>query len=108
MSLSIVGPNIPNLPWQPRAADTDLAWRYDRSPVIGRRPLPRVTGMCSRAPRVDPSRAARITPIEVVPSVTWGNGSHAPRSANKQEPATSVRGISRAPGARFLTFLVFP
>ncbi len=41
MKLKIVGKPLPNIPWQPRAAgDSDLLWRYDQNPVIGRRPLP--------------------------------------------------------------------
>jgi beta-1,4-mannooligosaccharide/beta-1,4-mannosyl-N-acetylglucosamine phosphorylase len=50
MQLKIVGSPVPNLPWQPRpAGDADLVWRYDRNPVIGRRPLPRVTGIYNSA-----------------------------------------------------------
>jgi beta-1,4-mannooligosaccharide/beta-1,4-mannosyl-N-acetylglucosamine phosphorylase len=47
---TIVGSAVPNLPWQPRpAGNDDLVWRYDRNPVIGRRPLPRVTGIYNSA-----------------------------------------------------------
>ncbi len=50
MKLSIQGPPIPNLPWQDRpVGNDDLVWRYDRNPVIGRRPLPRVTGIYNSA-----------------------------------------------------------
>ena len=50
MKLSIVGPAIPNLPWQPRpAGNQDVVWRFDGNPVIGRRPLPRVTGIYNSA-----------------------------------------------------------
>ncbi|MDR2673531.1 MAG: glycoside hydrolase family 130 protein [Opitutaceae bacterium] len=41
---------LPNIPWQPRpAGNGDLVWRYDANPVIGRRPLPRVTGIYNSA-----------------------------------------------------------
>ena len=50
MKLSIVGHAIPNIPWQPRATgNTDLLWRYDGNPVVGRRPLPHVTGIYNSA-----------------------------------------------------------
>lgn len=50
MKLKIVGSAIPNIPWQPRpAGNPDVVWRYDRNPVIGRRPLPRVTGIYNSA-----------------------------------------------------------
>jgi beta-1,4-mannooligosaccharide/beta-1,4-mannosyl-N-acetylglucosamine phosphorylase len=41
---------LPGIPWQPRpAGNSDLMWRYDANPVIGRRPLPRVTGIYNSA-----------------------------------------------------------
>lgn len=50
MSLKIIGPEIPNLPWHPApAGTTDLAWRYHGNPVIGRRPIPGVTGIYNSA-----------------------------------------------------------
>ena len=50
MKLSITGPAIPNIPWQPKPAGmSDVVWRYDANPVIGRRPLPRVTGIFNSA-----------------------------------------------------------
>ena len=50
MKLTIVGPAIPNIPWQPKpAGNPDIVWRYDANPVIGRRPLPRVTGIYNSA-----------------------------------------------------------
>jgi beta-1,4-mannooligosaccharide/beta-1,4-mannosyl-N-acetylglucosamine phosphorylase len=50
MKLAITGPAIPNLPWQPKpAGNPDVVWRYDANPVIGRRPLPRVTGIFNSA-----------------------------------------------------------
>ena len=50
MKLTIVGPAIPNIPWQPKpAGNQDVVWRYDANPVIGRRPLPRVTGIYNSA-----------------------------------------------------------
>ncbi len=50
MKLKIHGPAIPNVPWQPKpAGNPDLVWRYDGNPVIGRRPLPRVTGIYNSA-----------------------------------------------------------
>lgn len=48
--LVIHAPAVPNIPWQPRPAGcSDLLWRYDANPVIGRRPLPRVTGIYNSA-----------------------------------------------------------
>jgi len=48
--LTIHGDPVPNIPWQPRpAGNEDLVWRFDRNPVIGRRPLPRVTGIYNSA-----------------------------------------------------------
>jgi beta-1,4-mannooligosaccharide/beta-1,4-mannosyl-N-acetylglucosamine phosphorylase len=42
--------SLPGIPWQPRPAGcSDLMWRYDANPVIGRRPLPRVTGIYNSA-----------------------------------------------------------
>jgi beta-1,4-mannooligosaccharide/beta-1,4-mannosyl-N-acetylglucosamine phosphorylase len=50
MKLAITGPAIPNIPWQPKpAGNPDVVWRYDANPVIGRRPLPRVTGIFNSA-----------------------------------------------------------
>jgi len=50
MKLSIVGSPLPNIPWQEKpAGNSDLMWRYDGNPVIGRRPLPRVTGIYNSA-----------------------------------------------------------
>ena len=64
MKLKIVGKPLPNIPWQPRAAgNSDLLWRYDQNPVIGRRPLPHVTGIYNSA--VVPSSAPRIAPTTI-------------------------------------------
>ena len=50
MKLTITGPAIPNIPWQPKpAGNPDVVWRYDGNPVIGRRPLPRITGIFNSA-----------------------------------------------------------
>ncbi|HUG11042.1 MAG TPA: glycoside hydrolase family 130 protein [Opitutaceae bacterium] len=50
MKLSIIGSPLPNIPWQPRpAGNQDMLWRYTGNPVIGRRPLPRVTGIYNSA-----------------------------------------------------------
>lgn len=50
MKLKIVGPALPNIPWQEKpAGNTDLVWRYDANPIIGRRPLPGVTGIYNSA-----------------------------------------------------------
>ena len=50
MKLTITGPAIPNIPWQPKPAGMDdIVWRYSANPVIGRRPLPRVTGIYNSA-----------------------------------------------------------
>ena len=40
-NVKIIGPNVPNMPWQDRPADsrTDLpVWRYSENPIIGRNP----------------------------------------------------------------------
>jgi beta-1,4-mannooligosaccharide/beta-1,4-mannosyl-N-acetylglucosamine phosphorylase len=50
MTLRIFAPPLSNIPWEDRAAgDSDLLWRYSGNPVIGRRPLPRVTGIYNSA-----------------------------------------------------------
>lgn len=50
MKLKIVGPKLPNIPWEEKpAGNPDLAWRYSANPVVGRRPLPRVTGIYNSA-----------------------------------------------------------
>jgi len=50
MKFQILGPSLPNIPWQSKpAGNQDLVWRYDGNPVIGRRPLPRVTGIYNSA-----------------------------------------------------------
>jgi beta-1,4-mannooligosaccharide/beta-1,4-mannosyl-N-acetylglucosamine phosphorylase len=50
MKLKIHGSPLPNIPWQPRPkGNTDLLWRYSKNPVIGRRPLPHVTGIYNSA-----------------------------------------------------------
>jgi beta-1,4-mannooligosaccharide/beta-1,4-mannosyl-N-acetylglucosamine phosphorylase len=50
MSIKILAPALPNIPWQDRPADNqDLLWRFSNNPVIGRRPLPRVTGIYNSA-----------------------------------------------------------
>lgn len=48
--LRIIGEAIPNLPWQDKpAGNPDVVWRFDANPVIGRRPLPDVTGIYNSA-----------------------------------------------------------
>lgn len=40
-NVKIIGPNVPNMPWQDRPAQTcaDLpVWRYSENPIIGRNP----------------------------------------------------------------------
>ena len=50
MKLRIEGAPLPNIPWQPKpAGNPDVMWRYDGNPVVGRRPLPRVTGIYNSA-----------------------------------------------------------
>jgi beta-1,4-mannooligosaccharide/beta-1,4-mannosyl-N-acetylglucosamine phosphorylase len=50
MKTKIVASPLPNIPWQDRAAgNADLLWRYSENPVIGRRPLPHVTGIYNSA-----------------------------------------------------------
>ncbi len=50
MSIKILAPALPNIPWQDRPADCpDLLWRFTGNPVIGRRPLPHVTGIYNSA-----------------------------------------------------------
>ena len=50
MKLKIIGSALPNIPWQPRpAGNSDTVWRYSGNPVVGRSPLPRVTGIYNSA-----------------------------------------------------------
>jgi beta-1,4-mannooligosaccharide/beta-1,4-mannosyl-N-acetylglucosamine phosphorylase len=50
MKLKIHASALPNIPWQPRPkGNTDLLWRYSKNPVVGRRPLPHVTGIYNSA-----------------------------------------------------------
>ena len=50
MKLKIVGPALPNIPWEAKpAGNPDTVWRYSANPVVGRRPLPRVTGIYNSA-----------------------------------------------------------
>jgi beta-1,4-mannooligosaccharide/beta-1,4-mannosyl-N-acetylglucosamine phosphorylase len=50
MKLKIYGSALPNIPWEPkREGNPDTAWRYSLNPVVGRRPLPRVTGIYNSA-----------------------------------------------------------
>jgi beta-1,4-mannooligosaccharide/beta-1,4-mannosyl-N-acetylglucosamine phosphorylase len=50
MKLKLIGAPLPQVPWQPRPpGNSDLVWRYDGNPVIGRRPLPGVTGIYNSA-----------------------------------------------------------
>jgi len=49
-NITIVADPIPNLPWQPKPKDCpDVVWRYDKNPVIDRRPLPQATGIYNSA-----------------------------------------------------------
>lgn len=46
----VVGAAIPNLPWEAKpAGNPDVVWRFSGNPVIGRRPLPDVTGIYNSA-----------------------------------------------------------
>lgn len=39
--VKIVGESLPSLPWQDRpAGSTEILWRYDANPIIGRHPIP--------------------------------------------------------------------
>jgi beta-1,4-mannooligosaccharide/beta-1,4-mannosyl-N-acetylglucosamine phosphorylase len=38
---TIIGPDLPNIPWQDKPADSfDVVWRYTENPVIPRNPIP--------------------------------------------------------------------
>jgi beta-1,4-mannooligosaccharide/beta-1,4-mannosyl-N-acetylglucosamine phosphorylase len=38
---TIVGPSLPNIPWEDRPAGcSDVVWRYSRNPIIGWNPIP--------------------------------------------------------------------
>ena len=44
-NVKIIGPNVPNMPWQERPADNQTGlplWRYNENPIIGRNPAPGV------------------------------------------------------------------
>ena len=46
----VVAPALPNIPWEDRPPGSeDLLWRYSKNPVVGRRPMPRVTGIYNSA-----------------------------------------------------------
>jgi len=50
MSLTIHSDSIPNIPWQPKPPGCpDIVWRYDKNPLIDRRPLPFATGIYNSA-----------------------------------------------------------
>jgi len=50
MSITIHSDSIPNLPWQPKPAGCpDIVWRYDKNPIIDRRPLPQATAIYNSA-----------------------------------------------------------
>ena len=37
---TIIGNSLPNIPWQGKPkGSTDVMWRYDKNPVIGRRAI---------------------------------------------------------------------
>ncbi len=41
MTSTIIGPALPNIPWQERPTSSgDIVWRYDGNPVIDRNPIP--------------------------------------------------------------------
>jgi beta-1,4-mannooligosaccharide/beta-1,4-mannosyl-N-acetylglucosamine phosphorylase len=41
MASTIVGPSLPNLPWEPRPqGSSELLWRYSGNPIIGWNPIP--------------------------------------------------------------------
>jgi beta-1,4-mannooligosaccharide/beta-1,4-mannosyl-N-acetylglucosamine phosphorylase len=50
MSVTIHSEPIPNIPWQPKPAGCpDIVWRYDKNPIIDRRPMPGVAGIYNSA-----------------------------------------------------------
>ena len=50
MAIQVFASSLPQLPWEDRPGGlTDLLWRHSRNPVIGRRPMPGVTGIYNSA-----------------------------------------------------------
>ena len=46
----IIGPAIPNIPWQEKPGNSnDIVWRYDKNPIIKRNPLPGVQSIYNSA-----------------------------------------------------------
>ena len=51
-NVKIIGPNVPNMPWQDRPADNQTGlplWRYNENPIIGRNPAPGVARIFNSA-----------------------------------------------------------
>ena len=51
-NVKIIGPNVPNMPWQERPADNQTGlplWRYNENPIIGRNPAPGVARIFNSA-----------------------------------------------------------
>ena len=51
-NVKIIGPNVPNMPWQDRPADNQTGlplWRYHENPIIGRNPAPGVARIFNSA-----------------------------------------------------------
>ncbi len=47
---TIIDRTSPAIPWQPRpAGSTDVVWRHDKNPIIGRRPIPCAQGVYNSA-----------------------------------------------------------
>ena len=46
----ILGNNLPNIPWQDRPAGcTDIIWRYDNNPIVGRHDIPSANSIFNSA-----------------------------------------------------------
>jgi beta-1,4-mannooligosaccharide/beta-1,4-mannosyl-N-acetylglucosamine phosphorylase len=50
MSTTIIGNNLPNIPWEDKLKDSsDVIWRYSRNPILGWNPIPKAARIFNSA-----------------------------------------------------------
>jgi beta-1,4-mannooligosaccharide/beta-1,4-mannosyl-N-acetylglucosamine phosphorylase len=50
MSTTIIGNNLPNIPWEDKLKESsDIIWRYSRNPILGWNPIPRAARIFNSA-----------------------------------------------------------
>jgi beta-1,4-mannooligosaccharide/beta-1,4-mannosyl-N-acetylglucosamine phosphorylase len=50
MSTTIIGDNLPNIPWEDKLKESsDIIWRYSRNPILGWNPIPRAARIFNSA-----------------------------------------------------------